>query len=135
MFFFFFFSSFIQVNGHFNAKNVARHSHRVNLWYSICDDVSYSKTISSFMFFRNIFSLFQSDTGEKPFPCNYCGIKFRQKDGLKRHIAAKHAPDRSKHHVCDICGKVLLSKYSLNMHLNRHTNQELTASGRSTDKS
>ncbi|XP_055297611.1 zinc finger protein 300-like [Sitodiplosis mosellana] len=74
-------------------------------------------------------------TGEKPFPCTYCGIKFRQKDGLKRHIAAKHAPDRSKHHVCDICGKVLLSKYSLNMHLNRHSTQELTAHGRSTNKS
>lgn len=67
------------------------------------------------------------DTGEKPFPCDHCGIKFRQKDGLKRHIMAKHTDQKpvNQIYVCEICQKILLSKYSLRVHRNRHSTQEL----------
>lgn len=74
------------------------------------------------------------DTGEKPFPCDHCGIKFRQKDGLKRHVAAKHAPQRSKYHICDVCGKVLQSKYSHSMHMSRHSSKEIAAAARRNKK-
>lgn len=64
------------------------------------------------------------DTGEKPFTCAHCGVKFRQKDGLKRHIAAKHVSDvntQKKMYKCNLCKKkAFSSKYTLNTHQTHH---------------
>lgn len=48
-------------------------------------------------------------------------MKFRQKDGLKRHENAKHANKEHKPYPCDVCNKVLQSKYSLAFHKSKHT--------------
>lgn len=62
--------------------------------------------------------VFIVDTGEKPFACEYCGVKFRQKDGLKRHIVAKHpSTEKKKNYKCTLCNKKSFSsKYTLNTH-------------------
>lgn len=54
-------------------------------------------------------------------------MKFRQKDGLKRHIVAIHSVNKNRHHECDICHKVLQSKNSLTVHRRKHTTTELEA--------
>lgn len=61
------------------------------------------------------------DTGEKPYECTQCGMKFRQKDGLKRHENAKHTNKPTTPYPCDVCGKILQSKYSLKFHMEKHT--------------
>lgn len=33
-------------------------------------------------------------------------------------------PNSSKYFECEVCGKTLLSKYSLNMHVNKHSTKE-----------
>lgn len=139
-------SWFTPVNGHTNAKSADKDSHKASLWFSICDGVSWNRirfykeflimnSKTNWRWWYKYFASIHLDTGEKPFPCDYCGIRFRQKDCLKRHIIAKHAPDRVKHFVCEVCGKNLLCKYSLKMHLSRHGAHEIAAAGKKRGKS
>lgn len=132
-------SSFILESGRLIVKSVERHLLRVNRWYFTCVDVSsfqfqYWVNFLQWKSNNNFIHSNSTDTGEKPFECSHCGVKFRQKDGLKRHVAAKHAPTRAKYHICDVCGKVLLSKYSLNMHLSRHSSKEIAAAKRNRNR-
>ncbi|XP_063706654.1 zinc finger protein 184-like [Culicoides brevitarsis] len=64
-------------------------------------------------------------TGEKPFRCEICNTMFRQKDGLKRHILLKHEKKEPREiFSCDICTKVLFSRYSLANHKRKHANKD-----------
>lgn len=46
-------------------------------------------------------------------------MNFRQKDGLKRHEKTKHSVASPDPLQCNHCGKNILSKYSLKIHINR----------------
>lgn len=48
-------------------------------------------------------------------------MQFRQKDGLKRHENAKHTDKAVTPYPCEVCGKILQSKYSLKFHMSKHT--------------
>lgn len=105
------------------ATFVRKHLPKANHSHFTCEDVSQFCQFCFWFIFNFIidFHLFDADTGEKPYQCEQCLMKFRQKDGLKRHENAKHTNKPSNPYPCDVCGKVLQSKYSLKFHLRKHS--------------
>ncbi|XP_066940293.1 uncharacterized protein [Macrobrachium rosenbergii] len=50
----------------------------------------------------------------KQYPCKFCGLNLSTKESSKRHILSKHVKER--HHLCNVCGKTFVFKFSLNAH-------------------
>ncbi|KAI0237395.1 hypothetical protein LSAT2_012103 [Lamellibrachia satsuma] len=64
----------------------------------------------------------RTHTGERPFDCSECESKFGDITTLRRHMASLHnlPPGRERKPQpipCEICGKVLRTKYSLKHHI------------------
>jgi uncharacterized Zn-finger protein len=57
---------------------------------------------------------FFSSAGEKPFKCEQCGLKFREKDGLTNH---KWTHEKGKKpYNCTTCKRGFMRKAFLNKH-------------------
>ena len=53
-------------------------------------------------------------TGEKPYICEHCGNRYRQRTSYVRHIRTIHEGD--KPWVCKICSKAFVGKTDLRYH-------------------
>ena len=82
-----------------------------------------------------------SHQSEKPHQCPYCEASYPYQTNLRRHIRLKHEDlnDRNKQtnktpskpttnekstekkFICELCGKVMKSRYALSCHKQRHT--------------
>ena len=61
-------------------------------------------------------------TGEKPFPCSYCDLKFRQKETIKLHLKNVHEQNyREKSFKCETCGKTFHCSDTLTQHQLLHS--------------
>ena len=72
----------------------------------------------------------RTHTGERPFECSECELKFGDVTTLRRHLAQIHnVPPGSRMKTepfpCDICGKELRTKYSRKLHV-RAVHQGIT---------
>lgn len=56
-------------------------------------------------------------TNEK-YTCADCGITFKVKSWLDKHIQRRHTKNRAKDFICSICGIAYLNKYTLTRHMN-----------------
>jgi len=62
-------------------------------------------------------------TGDKPYMCTWCGMKFAQNANMLKHVRQKHTNDKC--HVCHYCGKGFVQAYYLRRHLNCHKEASL----------
>jgi len=67
---------------------------------------------------RHIYLHMNGHTGEQPFKCLHCGLRFSQPKVLKRHILSKHKIPF--HHKCSFCGVSRVTVGELNTHIRRH---------------
>lgn len=59
------------------------------------------------------------ENGEKEFTCDRCGMKYRDKSSLNRHITSKHSGVALKAQ-CELCGKAYTSTTNLLKHKRAH---------------
>ena len=71
-------------------------------------------------------------TGEKPFSCKQCPLRFACKEYLSNHIRLKHGESP---HCCDICQKNFRRPSELKLHLEKHKDGRIDAFGQDTKKS
>ncbi|OXA48873.1 Zinc finger protein 2 [Folsomia candida] len=57
---------------------------------------------------------------QRNYPCESCDTRFSYLIDLKRHVEAKHAPNREQIHSCDKCKYRSHSRYYLAAHARRH---------------
>lgn len=56
--------------------------------------------------------------GNRPFSCDICGYRAKNKGGISQHIDLKHVIEKSR---CELCLKIFNNPTRLKIHLKRHT--------------
>lgn len=59
-------------------------------------------------------------TGEKPYACDRCPNRYKQKGHLTRHIDVHNGVK----HKCTVCSKEYSKRWSLKMHMFSHSNEK-----------
>ena len=63
-------------------------------------------------------------TGEKPFSCETCNLRFTRKRNLKEHILRFHNQENVAFYECDQCGKKFPTPFTLQRHKLVHTGKK-----------
>lgn len=61
----------------------------------------------------------RTHTGERPFACEICEMRFTQKIAMQNHMRSMHVAEPQ--FKCKMCGKAFKMKYSLTLHEKLHT--------------
>ena len=99
---------------HKGAKNYFLHRKSHVLQCKFCD-----KTFSP-CHKSNFIIHMRSHTGEKPYICDICGIRFVSNGGLVSH-RKRHDPDNAKKFQCQICGKFYPDQHGFQRHIKTHS--------------
>ncbi|KAF7207857.1 POZ (BTB) and AT hook-containing zinc finger 1 isoform X1 [Nothobranchius furzeri] len=100
----------VQLPGGMSVDNRKRERTRRHVGCDICGKV-----------FRDVYHLNRhklSHSGEKPYACPVCGLRFKRKDRMSYHVRS-HDGSVGKPYVCQSCGK----GFSRPDHLNGHIKQ------------
>jgi KRAB domain-containing zinc finger protein len=72
-----------------------------------------------FSHMNNLKTHYLTHTGERPYACTACAMKFKQNEQRRAHYRAKHTNERP--YACDMCDKRFSTKTQTNWHRVAHT--------------
>ena len=63
----------------------------------------------------------RTHSGARPFACNQCNLAFTTHSSRRRHQRTVHCIGEKPSFPCSVCGVVLSTRYSINLHMRKHT--------------
>lgn len=65
----------------------------------------------------------RNHTDERPYACQHCSRRFKNKGSINRHMQRTHVKHEQQKYICEVCGKYFAQKHNMDRHVKIHSGE------------